>query len=216
LEDVYYFPRETGEKLYNNVVAGRVEGAQEIIKNLYTANFERNTRLLSVKAIEIIKSRVRDSVIAIAEKYDICVDSKMLILHDESNIKKYFEIVCEVMEILSGEIKKQEALPQNNTVQKIMNYIQGNFCDSTLSLKQISQQLGLHETYISKLFKEEYGENLSVVIERLRIEKAAILIKNTELKISDIAEQVGYTSDLSFRRAFKKMTGVTPGEYREC
>ena len=41
------------------------------------------------------------------------------------------------------------------------------------------------------------------------------MIKNTDMKIWDIAEAVGYTSDTSFRRAFKRITGVTPGEYRE-
>lgn len=215
LEDLYYFPRETGEKLYNNVVAGRVDNAQEIVRKLYTANFEQDSRLLSVNAIEMLKSRMRDAIISIAAKYSICVDSQIQMLHNEHNIKRYFEIVCDVVEVLAGEIRKQGAALQNNTVQKIMNYVQANFCDSGLSLKQISQQLGLHENYISKVFKEEYGENLSVVIEKLRIGKAMELIRNTDLKIGDIAQQVGYTSDLSFRRAFKKMTGVTPGEYRE-
>ena len=215
LEDVYYFPRETGDKLYNNVVAGRVESAKEIITSLYVSNFEQNSRLLSMKAIEIIKSRLRDCVISIAEKYNICVDEQILLLHEEQNINKYFDIVCEAMEVLSTEIRKKGEFPQNNTVQKIVNYINENYCDNALSLKQISQQLGLHETYISKVFKEEYGENLSVAIEKLRIEKAAAMIKNTDMKINDIAEQVGYTSALSFRRAFKKITGVTPGDYRE-
>jgi len=215
LEDLYYFPRETGEKLYNNVVAGRVESAQEIVGALYKANFEQNSRLLSVNAIEILKSRLRDAIISIAAKYGIGIDSRIQKLHNEHNIKRYFEIVCDVIEELAGEIRRQGASLQNNTVQKIMNYVQENFCDSALSLKQISLQLGLHENYISKVFKEERGENLSAVIENLRIEKAMVLIRNTELKISDIAQQVGYTSDLSFRRAFKKITGVTPGDYRE-
>ena len=96
-----------------------------------------------------------------------------------------------------------------------MDYIQENYSDNALSLKQISLKFGFHETYISRLFKTEYGENLSGIIEKLRVEKACELIKNTDIKIGDIAEKVGYTSDLSFRRAFKKVTGMNPGEYRE-
>ena len=52
-------------------------------------------------------------------------------------------------------------------------------------------------------------------IEKLRIEKACHLIKNTDMKITEIAETVGYASGASFRRAFKKVTGVSPVEYRE-
>ena len=55
---------------------------------------------------------------------------------------------------------------------------------------------------------------MSVVIEKLRMEKSCDLIKNTDMKIAEIAEAVGYTSGASFRRAFKKITGMSPVEYR--
>ena len=95
-----------------------------------------------------------------------------------------------------------------------MEYVENNYCDNMLSVKQISKTLGLHENYISNLFRNEYGENLSVVIERKRIEKACELLKKSEMKISEIAEAVGYSTDASFRRAFKKITSVSPVEYR--
>ena len=72
----------------------------------------------------------------------------------------------------------------------------------------------MHENYISYIFKNAYGENLSMYIERLRIEKAQELVRNTDMMIRDIAEAVGYVSDNSFRRSFKKITGVTPTECR--
>ena len=84
-----------------------------------------------------------------------------------------------------------------------------------LSLKQISCELGFHEKYISNLFKSIYGENLYAVVENMRMEKAKELLKNTSLKISEFAEKTGYTSDASFRRAFKKTMGISPVEFRE-
>ena len=70
------------------------------------------------------------------------------------------------------------------------------------------------ENYISNLYKEEFGENLSAAIEKLRIEKASVLLETTDMRIGEVAEAVGYSSDTSFRRAFKKISGISPVDYR--
>ena len=118
------------------------------------------------------------------------------------------------MDIITESIVSRKNDAKQHTALKIMQYINENYCDNMLSLKQISQALGLHENYISNLFSSQYGEPVSVVIEKRRMERACKLIKNTDMKISDIAEAVGYSSDVSFRRAFKKIRGMSPGEYR--
>ena len=171
--------------------------------------------MLSARAIEILKNRLRDSLISIAGKYDVSIDGIVIQIDQEQNIRRYFGIIYDSIDVIADEIKNKKKSLQNHTVVKMMDYIQENYSDNALSLKQISLKFGFHETYISRLFKAEYGENLSGIIEKLRIEKACELIKNTDIKIGDIAEKVGYTSDLSFRRAFKKVTGMNPGEYRE-
>lgn len=215
LKDVYYYPREFEEKIYNYVVVGKVDEAKKIIESIYRENFEKNKKMLSVRAIEMMKNRLRENVVSIAEKYDISVDSVVLQLNDEQNIRHCFDIIYEFIDRIVREIGNKRKTAQNHSVSKIMDYVSENYCDNTISLKQISLKFGFHENYISNLFKNAYGENLSAVIERLRIEKACDMIKNTSMKIGDIAEAVGYTSDASFRRAFKKITGVSPGEYRE-
>ena len=96
-----------------------------------------------------------------------------------------------------------------------MEYVQNHFCEQELSLKQISQALGIHENYISNLFKDAFGENLSVFLEKLRIEKACSLIDSSQMKIEEIALAVGYAAGGTFRRAFKKHMGISPAEYRD-
>ncbi len=214
LEDVYYYPREFDEKIYNYVVVGRVEEAGEIIRKIYKDNFEDNIRMLSVGTIEMIKNRIRDCIISMSEKYEISIDSALTQLAQEQNVKAYFDIVYDTVTMIAEEIGNKKKTVQNQSAQKIMSYINENYCDNTLSMKQISQTFGFHENYISNLFKAEYGENVSVVIEKLRMEKSCDLIKNTDMKIAEIAEAVGYTSGASFRRAFKKITGMSPVEYR--
>ncbi|MGN1059468.1 MAG: helix-turn-helix domain-containing protein, partial [Clostridia bacterium] len=88
-----------------------------------------------------------------------------------------------------------------------------NFTDSTISLEQLSQRFNLSSAYISTMFKKRTGEHFSKCVERLRIQKACHMILDERYKISEIAEKVGYLSDTSFRRSFKKTVGITPSEY---
>ena len=104
---------------------------------------------------------------------------------------------------------------QNGLCKNIMEYVKESYCDSSLSLDQIGEALGAHKNYISRLFKVVYGENLISYVEQLRIQKACELLHSSVLKIEELAQMVGYSSGASFRRAFKKVKGVSPRDFRK-
>lgn len=214
LENIYYYPREYDEKIYNYIMVGNVEEARNIIRKIYVANFENNSVMLSGEAIENVKNRIRDCIVSLVDKYDMSFDEVTKQLDEESNIHSYFETFSQVVERICEVISDKKQRVQDQSASKIMKYIRENYQDSTLSLKQISLVFDFSEAYISRLFKTVYGENVSAVIEQHRIEKACDLIRNTNMKVGDIAEQIGYTSDASFRRAFKRITGISPSEYK--
>ncbi|MFD1903899.1 helix-turn-helix domain-containing protein [Paenibacillus rhizoplanae] len=68
---------------------------------------------------------------------------------------------------------------------------------------------------MSRKFKQITGENLSDYLTGLRVEKAKALLQNTNLRLSQIAELVGYEDEKYFSRVFKKTAGLTPREYRK-
>ena len=103
---------------------------------------------------------------------------------------------------------------QNNIATKVREYMLEHYADCGLSIRQIAGVFHFHENYISNLYKEEYGESLSYAIERLRIDKACELLKTTDIRVGQVATMVGYSSDSSFRRAFKKIKGISPADYR--
>jgi AraC-like DNA-binding protein len=71
------------------------------------------------------------------------------------------------------------------------------------------------EKYISQLFKEVTGINLSDHLEKIRMDHAASLLKDNEFTVDEIASRVGYNSSHSFRRAFKRVTGISPSAFRQ-
>ena len=70
-------------------------------------------------------------------------------------------------------------------------------------------------TYVSKVFKEEYGIGVVEYMNRLRIDGAKKLLETQDLTIREIAERVGFTSDIHFIRIFKKYENTTPGVYQK-
>lgn len=85
----------------------------------------------------------------------------------------------------------------------------------SLSLKEISQSLNVHPTYLSREFSK-YFDDLSFgdYIRKLRIEKAVHLLQETQYPLAEIAYLTGFSDQSHFNRTFKKYTGKNPSEYR--
>jgi two-component system response regulator YesN len=103
---------------------------------------------------------------------------------------------------------------QKQIIQRIKQYIQENYKDSSLCLSKLSDQFHLSESYLSYLFKEVTGENFSNYLEQIRMEKALQLVHEKQINLSDIYYEVGYNNANSFRRAFKKTYGMSAKEMR--
>jgi two-component system response regulator YesN len=83
-----------------------------------------------------------------------------------------------------------------------------------LTLIQVSREVGLRDYYFSRLFREETGESFHEQLTRLRLEKAIKLLQSTNLKVYEIAEEVGLPNYRYFSILFRKWTGHTPSDYK--
>ncbi|MBN2983670.1 response regulator transcription factor [Cohnella algarum] len=101
---------------------------------------------------------------------------------------------------------------RSDLMQRIRRFIQGNIKEITL--QAVADHVHLHPVYVSNLFKQEAGENFSNYVLRLRMEKAVQLLKHKDLKISQIAHEVGYQKPQYFIKLFKSQYGMTPQEFK--
>lgn len=101
----------------------------------------------------------------------------------------------------------------SRSIEKALKYIDDNY-KNHISLMDVSRHIYLSHEYFSRLFKEEVGENFSTYLTIYRINKARVLIKNTDMKISQVASEVGYSNAGYFSKNYKKYTGVSPEEDR--
>ena len=100
-----------------------------------------------------------------------------------------------------------------NFVLAVNNYIAKNL-DNNISRKDIASALNYEEHYFSTLFNNNFQINFNQYINMFRFERACRFLTSTDLKITDIAYNCGFTSLRSFNRIFKELSGKTPNEYR--
>lgn len=100
-------------------------------------------------------------------------------------------------------------------VTDIKQYIEEHYGDENMSLQKISKHMYLTPSYICVLFKDEMNTTINQYISQVRIEHAKEMLKDERLKVKDISTKVGYVDSNYFTKIFKKLTGLTPQEYRE-
>lgn len=133
-------------------------------------------------------------------------------------LDKVNESVKELEKNKISRLQKESTLSESKdgyskTIKKSIDYIHKNY-KQHISLQDISNYVFLSHEYFSRLFKEEVGENFSSYLTNYRMKKAESLIKNTDMKISQIAIEVGYTNASYFSRSYKKFKGISPEDDR--
>jgi|GEM_PF-794088 len=112
-----------------------------------------------------------------------------------------------------NQSEKTKKLTNTHTIHMIKEYIESHLGDG-LSLEELGEHVHLHPVYLSKLYKQETGENLSAYIAAKRLEKASRLLTESSLHVVDISQMVGYKKTQYFIKLFKDEYGVTPQQYR--
>lgn len=94
------------------------------------------------------------------------------------------------------------------------DYIDHHFFEPSISLNEVAEMVQVSPTYLSKRIKTELGASFITYLTKVRIKKALMLMKDPHLKIYEIADMVGYSTQHYFSNAFKKVTGISPTVYR--
>ena len=123
-------------------------------------------------------------------------------------VHQLYGSLCESIRQNKSDLGKSQAMDE------ITDYIQNHYMDPDISLTSVADLFHVSESYLSFTFKAQKGINFFTYLEDLRIAHAKSLLRHTNLKISEIAEQSGYASANSFCRAFKRKTGISASSYR--
>ena len=126
----------------------------------------------------------------------------------KGKIDAFIAELCEYMNKVNSENR-------GSLVYMLKKIVDERYSDSKMTLNDLSEELEVTPNYLGRLFKEEMGVQFSDYLEQLRMENAKKLLKSTNLKIYEIADDCGYNDGQYFAKAFKKYTGMTPLEYKK-
>lgn len=176
---------------------------------------EENTFLSRCRRYTIIDRVLNEMVMAALANPKIKVDQHVSQLSISLDPEELLLAINKMLDVLMEHHAKTANGKNEGVAQRARHIIEKDYTDPMLGLYSISEQLGVSNTYLSKVFKDTYGQGLVQYINQQRIEQAKSLILSTALSVKEVASLAGFSSDVSFIRVFKQYTNTTPGKYKK-
>lgn len=216
----FYYPVELELRLISTIRAGDIDEAKRIVGLIISQNTEN--RELSIDMLCQLIGELKGTLLKMLDQRvflesDIfeSVKNRIIDIQTSASMVLIRQDIEEIMTTLCDWITSKKSEAHIKIVEQINQYITEAYSDSQLSLYQIAEKTERPEKYISHVFKEVTGSNFSDYLEKIRVDRAAVLLKENSMMIDEIASHVGYNSSHSFRRAFKRVMGVSPSLYRQ-
>ncbi|WP_340392554.1 helix-turn-helix domain-containing protein [Paenibacillus sp. FSL E2-0190] len=216
----YYYPLDSEQRLISTIRAGELEEAKRIVRAIIVQNMEQ--RELSIEMKHQLVGEMKGTFLklldqkAFTEYSDIeSVKRRVIDIGSSESLETIQNEFFDIMEELCGLIANKKKDIHIQIIKQIKDYTAKNYSDTELTLYRVAEQVERPEKYISQLFKEVTGVNFSDHLIKVRMDQAIILLKESGLTVDEIAVRVGYNSSHSFRRAFKRLMGVSPSAYRQ-
>ncbi|WP_158289592.1 helix-turn-helix domain-containing protein [Paenibacillus flagellatus] len=221
MEHVYYhYPIETEAQLINYMKSGEYEEAVRLLDELY----ERNVAKHGITP-EMSKTLFFDLLSTMLKVMNaLKLDEKQLYgeasdpVKQIANGKSAEDMMNRIKELCGAICQSVRGARTDQTGrlnERLKRFIEENCSDNALSLTSIADHFGMTPQYVSGLFKKQNGVNVTDYMVEVRIREAKRLLADPGLTVLQVAQQVGYATDIGFIRVFKKVEGITPGKYRE-
>lgn len=215
-DESYYAKKEKDmlalyfERIFNCAKMCDYRGAKKELEKVFSY-VERQTGFSSI----YVKYTFSDAIKRITEYTKTDID--LLVYIEEIYAARSFEevrlIVYRALDDMAENRREDEK--ENRLVHMAKNLIYEKYGESLLSVSYIAEELNVSTAYLSSLFKIETGENLVKFITRYRVEKSKELLRQSNMKVSDIAGKVGYINVSYYTSIFRNQVGISPLQYRE-
>lgn len=198
---VYFLKRDQVGGFLNN-----------LFESLLAARDDESVHLISLELVLVLNNVyaeiARDNEDVLLKKKEYYEQIKLL--ETVEDIRGWFQNTFEQLMNYIQEVYNND----RNIITKAMNFIHVNY-QQDLSLVVVSEHVHLSKNYFANLFKQEVGESFVEYLTKFRMDRAKLLLENSDYKTYEIGNLVGINDSHYFSKVFKKITGLTPTEYKE-
>lgn len=191
-------PLRLGSRLIGFLWTGQVFQRQPT-----ESQFRRTLKLLSSWGMKLDQTVLRRAYF----------ETRVVSREQHSAAVKLLTIFAEHLEIVSNQIVMQRDNAEPPMITKAKDFIREHHTED-LSLLQVAQVAHANHFHFCRVFKRSTGLSFTNFLSRVRIEKSKNLLNNPQLRVSEIAYEVGFQSLTHFNRVFQKLLGQSPTEYR--
>jgi len=147
---------------------------------------------------------------------EYCVEEEMLtkvsLISESDSWRSLFSRILDAKRTIHALVAEQTDTQMEPVKREIMEIMREKYADAEFGLAVLAEKYGVSESKMYKDFRLYFGKSFAEMLETVRMEKACELLKGGT-SVKDVTALTGYSSDTSFRRAFKRVTGMTPTEY---
>ena len=191
-------PVRLGDRLIGFLQTGQV-----FRKKPTDAQFERVTKLVAEWGVQVDREKLKEAYF----------NTNVVPTKQHEAIIKLLCIFAQHLSMLSNQVVVQHDNSEPPVITRAKEYIQEHQTEN-LRLGHVAKAVNTSTFYFCKMFKKVTGINFTDYLSRVRIEKSKNLLLNPNLRVSEIAFEVGFQSLTHFNRVFKKILGQSPTEYR--
>ena len=219
-QEMFYYPLSIELKLIQHLQYNDISPLEELLDHIYEENFV--LRHLSLEMIQQFLYVLRRTIFHYIEEHSKKENDLLLLeeihllvenIKNTSSITQTFKYIVHLHKLHANYETMQQASHNAKMITKIEKVIQENYHNSHFNLAELATLFHLSEASLYHDFKNWFNVSFCDYLEHYRIQMACELLAQKDILIKDIAPAIGYNSDYSFRRAFKRILGVTPSQY---
>ncbi len=218
-EEILVYPIEKETALLERIETGDKSGAQEILNEILGHVFfssSGNIDVMRARVIELVVLLSRASIKGGADIEQI-FGLNYMYLNKIAGFGSIDEIAYWLSGILSrftDQVFNLANVKHADVIYRAVDYVRRNYMNR-ITLEDTAAHVFLSPAYFSRVFKEEMGDNFNAYVNRIRVDAAKRFLMNDAIPLVDISTMVGFEGQSYFCKVFKKMTGISPGRYRE-
>jgi AraC-type DNA-binding domain-containing proteins len=209
----YQYPLEVEQKLINLMKIGESVAACELISHIFKLNAENKVsgEVKRCMAFDILGTVIKGMGQFGSSEY---LDNKDINISDVTNDGLEGHICRAVSKICEKAKEQSERADVPQLSKSIKDYVESNYRDPDLNISLTALHFNMTPSYLSVIFKEETGLGLLDYINTIRIEECKKHLLDG-VSVVEIADMTGFRGSGALIRVFKKLTGITPGQYKK-
>lgn len=215
----FSYPFETEVALANAIKESNRHEANRYLNDLLGCVF-----FYTGGDIDVIRSRIYELLVLMSRAaieggadptHIFKLNSKYFVeIHNYKKLDNLCVWLVDVMNRFTDYVFRFNDVKHVEVIRKSVDYIRQNY-SKKITLDEVAAYVYLSPSYFSKIFKDEMELNFNSYLNRIRIEKSKQFLLSEKVKLVDVAGMVGFEDQSYFSKVFKKLTGVTPGKFRE-